>query len=83
VRSTISGRPVVDVTMVEKAVLAMPAMSWTWIVLREVAASVRVSTTVDPSSFAKTIVTGAATLFGFASSRSVLKKAPVAPSASS
>ena len=81
VRSTTSGNAPVDTTDVENDVASSPAISPTWIVVREWAASVMFRTTVVPSSLKKVMTTGAADACGLASSRSVLKNPPVAPSA--
>jgi trans-2-enoyl-CoA reductase len=51
------------------------------IVVRDVGASVRVSTTVVPSPLRYVIAIGASTPFGLAIRMSVSKNAPVAPSA--
>ena len=81
VRSTTIGTPSVDVTRVDNAADSSPGTSSTSIVVRDNGASVRLTTTVVPSARRKSIVTGASTICGLASSRSVSKNAPVAPSA--
>ena len=81
VRSTTIATPSVDVTRVDTAVASSPGTPSNRTVVRDNGASVRCSVTVMPSPRRNSIVTGASTVCGFASSRSVSKNVPVAPSA--
>ena len=57
-------------------------MASAWMVVRDVAGSVMICVTEDPSSRKKVTVTGAGVVVGLAISTSRSKKLPVAPSAS-
>ena len=82
VRSTISGRPEVEVTTVDTAVSSTPGTSSTRIVRCDFAASVSVCRTGGrPSGSRNWTVTGASASLGFAMATSRSKKRPVAPSA--
>jgi hypothetical protein len=82
VRSATIDRSLLLVILIENVASARPATSSaTRMVVREVGGSVRSWTmTPPPFSIRNEILTGTATGLGFASSRSVSKKLPVAPS---
>ncbi len=80
-RSTTSGVVACDVTIVDSATLSRPGISSTAIVTRDIGSITRVIVCGGASCGRKVMVAVTAVACGFAISRSVSKKLPVAPSA--